>query len=196
MINIILSIYPILYSTATYLDNLNFISLSSNTNGQINFQLPQGPQSDTYKIYLVVNVKDNSNGVTTYNISTPVTVLPNDTSVQSLTDSILNLNGNGSNSQILNSLNSGDTNLVTSNVLALTSLINAQSTSDNSSSNSDNSQMILLRDFMADKVTQLSVTDVNSIRMIGAALSSITQETQQVSVNTAVNFICYFPFHA
>ena len=123
MINLILSIYTIFYSTATYLDNLNFISLSSNTNGQINFQLPQGPQSDTYKIYLVVNVKDNSNGVTTYNISTPVTVLPNDTSVQSLTDSILNLNGNGSNSQILNSLNSGDTNLVTSNVLALTSLV-------------------------------------------------------------------------
>ncbi len=195
MINIILSIYPIFYSTATYLGNLNLISLSSNTNGQINFQLPQGPQSDTYKIYLVVNVKDNSNGVTTYNISTPVTVLSNDTSVQSLTDSILNLNGNGSNSQILNSLNSGDTNLVTSNVLALTSLINAQSTSDNSSSNSDNSQMKLLRDFMADKVTQLSVTDVNSIRMIGAALSSITQETQQVSVNTAVNFICYFEEH-
>jgi hypothetical protein len=195
VINIILSIYPIFYSTATYLGNLNLISLSSNTNGQINFQLPQGPQSDTYKIYLVVNVKDNSNGVTTYNISTPVTVLSNDTSVQSLTDSILNLNGNGSNSQILNSLNSGDTNLVTSNVLALTSLINAQSTSDNSSSNSDNSQMKLLRDFMADKVTQLSVTDVNSIRMIGAALSSITQETQQVSVNTAVNFICYFEEH-
>ena len=194
MINIILSIYPILYSTATYLGNLNLISLSSNTNGQINFQLPQGPQSDTYKIYLAVNVKDNSNGVTTYNISTPVNVLPNDTSVQSLTDSILNLNG--SNSQILNSLNSGDTNLVTSNVLALTSLITAQSTSDNSSSNSDNSQMILLRDFMADKVTQLSVTDVNSIRMIGAALSSITQETQQVSVNTAVNFICYFLYHS
>ena len=195
MINIILSIYPIFYSTATYLGNLNLISLSSNTNGQINFQLPQGPQSDTYKIYLVVNVKDNSNGVTTYNISTPVNVLSNDTSVQSLTDSILNLNGNGSNSQILNSLNSGDTNLVTSNVLALTSLINAQSTSDNSSSNSENSQMILLRDFIADKVTQLSVTDVNSIRLIGAALSSITQETQQVSVNTAVNFICYFEEH-
>ena len=174
---------------------MNLISLSSNTNGQINFQLPQGPQSDTYKIYLAVNVKDNSNGVTTYNISTPVNVLSNDTSVQSLTDSILNLNGNGSNSQILNSLNSGDTNLVTSNVLALTSLINAQSTSDNSSSNSENSQMILLRDFMADKVTQLSVTDVNSIRLIGAALSSITQETQQVSVNTAVNFICYFEEH-
>jgi hypothetical protein len=171
------------------LGNLNLISLSSNTNGQINFQLPQGPQSDTYKIYLVVNVKDNSNGVTTYNISTPVNVLSNDTSVQSLTDSILNLNGNGSNSQILNSLNSGDTNLVTSNVLALTSLINAQSTSDNSSSNSENSQMILLRDFIADKVTQLSVTDVNSIRLIGAALSSITQETQQVSVNTAVNYL-------
>ena len=168
---------------------MNLISLSSNSNGQISFQLPQGPQSDSYKIFLSVNIKDNSNGVITYNISTPVTVLPNDTSVQSLTDSILNFNGNGSNSQILNNLNSGDTNLVTSNVLALTSLINAQSNSENSSSNNDNSQMILLRDFMADKVAQLSVTDVNSIRVIGSALSSITQDTQQVSVNTAVNYL-------
>ena len=39
---------------ATYKDNLNPIALNFNSNGKLSVQLPQGPNLDSYKIYLIV----------------------------------------------------------------------------------------------------------------------------------------------
>ncbi len=61
----------------TYLNNLNPFSIGYNSNGILKFQLPQGPTYDSYNLYLFVNVIDNNNGVTVYNLSTPVKVLSN-----------------------------------------------------------------------------------------------------------------------
>jgi len=171
--------------------NSNWVSLNSNTNGQIDLQLPLGPQADTYKIYLSVKIKDNDNGVTTHTIATPVIVMPNDTSVQFFYQSIL---ANITSNQVMMSLNSGDLNLVTSNAIALSFLINTAqiNASDNNGSTSDTMQKAVIKEFMADKVTQLSITDVKSILLIGSALSSITGLPHQVTVYTAVNFMTLF----
>ena len=157
---------------------MNWISLDFNSNGETSLQLPQGPQTDTYKIYLSVDIIDDAKGVSHYNITTPVTVNPNVPLLQSLTNSILS---NGMSNQVMTSLNSGDFVLVTNNVIALSFLIkNAQG------NYSDESQYTLIRDYMAEKVSQLSVTNVNSIKVVSSTLSSLTEVTEQVSVITAV----------
>lgn len=67
--------------------------MTQSLNGEATLQLPNGPQSDSYKISLIVDITDNSDGTTQYNISTPVTVLPNYALISSLSAEILN-NGN------------------------------------------------------------------------------------------------------
>jgi hypothetical protein len=132
-----------------------------------------------------VNIKDNDNGVVAYNITNPVIVMPLDTSVTLFYQSIL---ANITSNQVLMSLKSGDLNLVTSNAIALSFLINTAqiNTTDNSSSNIDNIQKAVIKEFMAEKVTQLRFTDMKSVNLIETALLSITELPQQVTFYTAV----------
>jgi hypothetical protein len=152
-------------------------------------QLPQGPQTDQYKIYLSVNIKDNDNGVVAYNITNPVIVMSNDTSVKFFYESI---KANITSNEVLMSLKSGDLNLVTSNAIALSFLINTAqiNTTDNSSTNIDNIQKAVIKEFMAEKVTQLRFTDMKSVNLIETALLSITELPQQVTFYMAVKIFC------
>jgi hypothetical protein len=171
---------------------LNLISLNYNSNGKISLQLPQGPQSDSYKIYLSVNIIDDTNGVTNYYVkNNPIIVKPNEALALSLMQSVKK---NDQNNQFMAGLNSGNLNMVAANIIALSSVFNTESeaslnasntnTSDNNNNNNDKAT---IRDYMAQKVTQLSVSDISSIKVIGSALSKLTETPQQVSSNTAVN---------
>jgi len=173
------------FKTATYSGNLNLISLNYNSNGQISLQLPQGPQSDSYKIYLSVNVIDDTNGVTSYNLkNNPIIVKPNDALAQSLMQS---MKANDQSNQFIAGLNSGNLNLIAANVIALSSVFNAESDGSlNTSNTSKNNEKAAMRDYMAQKMTQMSAYDVSSIKVMGSALSKLTETPQQVSYNTAV----------
>jgi hypothetical protein len=179
------------FKTAIYSGNLNLISLNYNSNGQISLQLPQGPQSDAYKIYLSVNIIDDTNGVTNYYVkNNPIIVKPNDALALSVMQSIKN---NDQNNQFISGLNSGNLNMVAANIIALSSVFNTESeaslntsNTNNTNNNVDNNDKANIRDYMAQKVTQLSVSDVSSIKVIGSALSKLTETPQQVSSNTAV----------
>ena len=140
-----------------------------------------------------MNIIDDTSGTVVYNIPTPVTVTPNNALANSLADSITN---NDPNSPFLVQLNSGNLNLVAKNVIALTTVFNIQSSSSASSTNVNltqvnevNNQMAALREFMVNKVTELSVSDISSIKVISSALSAATQSPDQVSTTLAVKFI-------
>jgi hypothetical protein len=188
---------------AKYSGNPNPIALNYNSNGVITLQLPQGPDTDSFFIYLFVNVIDDTDGTTVYFFPTPVTVKPNDALASSLANSIAS---NDANSPLVLELNSGNLNLVSKNVIALATVFNMQSSSNNagsnatssSSSNSSsdqnvqiNNQMASLREFLVDKVSSLTVSDVSSIKVISSALSAATQTANQVSSNTAVRAFHY-----
>ena len=172
---------------ATYTGNPIPIALNYNANGKVSIQLPQGPASDAYQIYLFVNVIDDTEGTTVYNLPTPVAVLPNNLLAASLADSI---SSNDPTSQILMDLNSGNLNVVAKNVIALTSVFNIQSQSTTTTAPnataSFNNQMAELREFMISKVTDLSISDMSSIKVISSALSAATGVPQQISTKTAV----------
>jgi hypothetical protein len=168
----------------------------------ITLQLPQGPDTNSFSIYLFVNVIDDTYGTTVYFLTTSVTVKPNDALASSLANSIAS---NGANSPLVLELNSGNLNLVSKNVIALATVFNMQSSSNtagsNASSSSSNSssdqnvqinnRMASLREFLVDKVSSLTVSDVSSIKVISSALSAAKQTANQVSSNTAVRAFHY-----
>ena len=155
------------------------LTLNYNSNGVISLQLPQGPQSDSYYIYLSVNVIDDSDGSTTFTISSPVQVLPNNNT--GIFESIL---ADKSSSQtILEQLNSGNLNLISSTVISLANSLNNQ----NSFFNFSNDQQALIRKYLMDKLTPLSVSDISSLKVLSSALSVLTQTYDQVSASLAVN---------
>jgi hypothetical protein len=85
-------------------------------------------------------------------------------------------------------LNSGNLNLVAKNVIVLTTYFNMQfkiqSMNKTEASNSDN-EMAFLRDYMIDRVTQLSVSDISSVKVISSALSAATRTPVQISTKSA-----------
>ena len=166
--------------------------MNYNKNGDLYIQLPQGPDYDAYKLYLFVNIIDDTYGVAVYNITQPVTVMPNDNLANNLAASIAT---NDPNSPFLQDLNSGNLNLVAKNVIALTSVFNIQglssssattTTSSNTTSNAANDQKAALREFLIGKVAGLSVSDMSSIKVISSALSTASANTDQISRNAAV----------
>lgn len=184
----------ILNYEATYSGNYNPIALNYNKKGDLFIKLPQGPAYDSYKLYLFVNIIDDTYGTIVYNITQPVTVMPNDNLANSLAASI---STNDPNSPFLQALNSGNLNLVAKNVIALSSVFNIQSlsatssaTSSNSSvNNADNDQKAELREFLIKKVSNLSVSHMSSIKVISSSLASASANTNQITRNSAVFFI-------
>ena len=151
--------------------------------------LPQGPSSDEYKLYLFVNIIDDTNGITVYNIRQPVVVLPNDNLVTSLIDAI---SSDDQTNQFLMELNSGNLNLVTKNIIALSSVFNTQSSSSYASMHAtqlseNNNLKGILREYFLTKLESLSISDLSSIKVIASALSEVTATPQQVSTQMAVN---------
>ena len=74
----------VFFFTATYKGITTPISLDQNSNGNSAFQLPSGPESDSYQISLYVNVMDDSDGVTQYNVPMNAVVKPNNDLVNNL----------------------------------------------------------------------------------------------------------------
>lgn len=157
------------------------MSISYNSLGVGNLELPQGSQSDSYHIYLSVNIMDDTNGVTTYSLPSPVLVLPN-TNI---------LSNSSSNVQLMTELNSGNVDLVAINVIAIATGFNMQFNSSQTST-SQISEVTSFKELLAKKVTQLSVSDSNSISTIASSLSSLTQVLEQVSSNLAVKRVLIF----
>ena len=172
---------------ATYSGNSNPITLNYNSNGSLSIQLPQGPCTDAYNIYLSVNIIDDTEGLTMYNIPNPVSVMPNYGVGQSLSNAI---SSNDFSSALLMYLNSENLNIVSKNVISLATAFNIESSSPVSclttNSSMTNDQMSVIREYLVRQEVDLSVSDMSSIKVISSALAAATQNRNQVSMNIAV----------
>jgi hypothetical protein len=133
---------PFLFS-ATYKGNQNPIALNFNSNGVLSIQLPQGPDTDSYNIYLFVNVIDDSLGTTVYNLPNPVQVKPNENLANELLGDILS---NDPRSPFLSNLQSGNLNTIAKTIIGIASVFNIEQPSNSTAINSTNviKQSILL----------------------------------------------------
>jgi hypothetical protein len=179
--------------------------------------LPIGPSTDSYRLYLYVNIIDNDNGVTTYNISTPIQVQPDTSTITNLIQELSNPSSTGT---ISNILASGNSQVATTVLLSVSSLLNSASSSSNASSNDViniifylcylflnynctltttkkttlSNQNSALRDYLATYINNLSISDINSVSNQASMLTALTAASNEVTRNTAVYIITLFMF--
>ena len=188
----------------TYKGNKNPITLSANPNGVLkNIRLPQGPKP-SYELYISVNIIDNEGGLVVYNIKLPVIVYPNDNIMNKYVyfSSLVSVDPYD---KILLDLNSGNLNLVSSTSIALAIVLNIEDTTNVSFYSIQNKSLNVfdpvdsprgyLRQLMTEKINQLIISNISSIKVISSALSVITQSLDQVSTTLAVIFKKYVFFY-
>jgi hypothetical protein len=161
----------------------------------ISVQLPQGPDYDFYKIYLLVNIIDDSGGITVYKFAEPVYVYPNKEATDRIINEILE---NNPRSLIVTNLNSGNLKTVTNFVSILSTQINMQNivAPTNSANNSNSSTLseerknnAILRETCISKVSELSISDLSSIKLFASALSTSTSVSKEISRTSAVSLV-------
>ena len=156
--------------------------MSYNSIGNIYTLLPEGPAEDSHKIYIIVNIIDDSNGKTEYKMANPITVWPNVEIASNLVDMV---SSNDPNSPIIQDLNSGNVNLVAGNSLVLSCVLNS------ANKNISDDQGANVRDFLIDKISSLTVSDMSSIKIISTALFMTTSKIEQVSKAGAVGVFLF-----
>ena len=143
--------------------------------------MPQGSQFDSYFVYLSVNIIDDFSGKTTFQLPSPIKVMPSKTN-SNIFETILYNNGESLNIQTLNEIKSGNLNLISKNVIVLSHALNRQISSYSFSDD----QNALIREYLMDKLSDLSVSGISSIKILSTALSVLTQIPNQTSSNLAV----------
>ena len=96
-------------------------------------ELPQGAESDSYKLYLFVNIIDDLGGTLVYNLKSPVIVESNEDLKESLSSEILGSdqsNDISTSSEFVQQLNSGDIKTVSKNVINMATAFNLDSAVD------------------------------------------------------------------
>ena len=117
---------------------MNPIAFSYNSIGELEIELPQGAKSDSYKLYLFVNIIDDLGGTLVYNLNMPVIVESNELLKQSLSSEMLSTNPSTDisiSSDFLQQLNSGDVKTVSKNVINMANELNLDSKNQNLSTN-------------------------------------------------------------
>ncbi len=132
-----------------------------------------------------VHIIDDSNGVTAYDISIPVSVLPSPNQI--LSNSTQSILYNNAYSELLLQINSGNLNLIALNLISLVRTFNMENSSQLKTQNI-NKQSVFL-EFLLDKINELSISDTSSMKVIGSCLSELTKESDFVSLKIAVFFI-------
>jgi hypothetical protein len=169
------------------------LSLSYNSDGILQTQLPQGAFYDSFRLYLFINIIDDSGGITTYAISAPIFVYPN----PDLNSKMYNeLTANDPRSTAVVTLNSGNLKDVATFITVFSIELNYQATNTNSSNGTKNGtitsspeveERAKLRELLMSKLNGMSISDLSSVKLFSSALSTMTQKPIEISRNTAVN---------
>ena len=119
-------------------------------------------------------------GTTVYPIP-PVTVYPFDVLAFNMVLSVIN---GSSEDQINMCLNSGNLNLIGKYMIALSTELNILSKRE---TNIPSNLWALVRKILTDKATELSLSDISSVKVISSSLSAASETPEQVSSTTGVS---------
>lgn len=120
---------------ASFTNNASIVNLGNNQTGFFNTTLPAGLSTDSNKLYLFVQVFDNSGGITPYYITTSVVV---EMKTSTLLSSQADILSGASSSPLVQSMKSADLSVASSAIIAYASSFNQIASTDNSSSSSSN----------------------------------------------------------
>lgn len=173
---------------ATFLNNTNPIALNFNQKGLVNIQLPQGPAFDGYKLTIFVQVIDDLDSIGAFVIPNQIVVEPKAGIADKFTNELLS---GTVDSNFMRDLNSGDIQLTSKNIISLASLLNNQiAIPDEASSTGSSERMLSVKQRLLDIAISLVITDVSSIKVIASVLSGLTENGNDLRIDSAVfNFL-------
>ncbi|RNA25490.1 polycystin-1-like isoform X2, partial [Brachionus plicatilis] len=194
--------------SAVYLDDPVKVGLASTVDGKLVTKLPQGAPYNSYKLSIEVQIYDNEDGFVIYKIPDEITVRPNLTAFVSysnlLSPKLLDALNNGDSKSSVESI-LGLTSLL--NVMSLSDKKSLSETSNSSTvlsssygpgssfsgikpSNVDEkkfeenrNERADLRDYIANFVNNLSISDVSSVKSQASMLKELTSQTDEVTRN-------------
>ncbi|CAF0988120.1 unnamed protein product, partial [Brachionus calyciflorus] len=149
------------------------IAINYNQNGTLITKLPQGLKENSYKLFVFVQVIDDSDGITIYEIPQIITVELMSGFLNDFSNQILN---NPEQSNFLNDIKNGNLQDSSSSLISINSLIN----------NEENSSNLLvekqkLKNILIDIACNFQITDLSSVKVIASVLSVLTENPQDVS---------------
>lgn len=168
-------------------NDTNPMALNYNDNGILNIQLPQGSKLNEFKLSLFVQVIDDADAITVFEIPGYLTVEPKEGITEGFAVELLN---DQADSGFVKDLLSGDLQLAAKNIICYTSILNGQDDSSNSSLNgidlSPSDVKLSIKEKFVNVAVELKVTDISSIKVLGSVLSVLTESTNEVNTDSVV----------
>lgn len=153
-----------------YSDGTSPTALNFNQNGILVTQLPQGLKSDGYKLYIFVQIIDDSDAITIYNIEKPIVVEVRQDILSQLSDQLVN---DPENSEFFNQIKYGDLQQSSTSMISMSMLLKEQPDNDQ-----DNYK---IKDLFIQVTNDLKVDDLSSVKVISSVVSVLTENIQELS---------------
>ncbi|RNA19749.1 polycystic kidney disease 1-like 2 [Brachionus plicatilis] len=155
---------------AQYSDGSSPIALSYNQNGLLVTQLPQGLYSDGYKMHLFVQIIDDSDAITIYEIENPVVVEVRQDILLGLTNQLVN---DPENSEFFKQIKSGDLHQASANIISMSLLLREQT------ENAENNQKI--KDLFIQVADDFKVGDLSSLKLVSSVMSTLSENSDEMT---------------
>lgn len=112
---------------AVYKDDQLNVGLGYGLNGSLSTLLPPGATYDLFQMSIYVQISDNDDGLTIFQITPPITVIPDNVKFQNMMTQLMS----GDPTQVFNrNLNEGNNQIVIQDILTFMSVLNLQSLAD------------------------------------------------------------------
>ena len=199
---------------AGMVNNQMKISLGYSLNGILETQLPQGAIYDSNRMYISVEIVDDDNGITYYDLSsTSVTVNSNLTQLGNIMDQILKASSSSDENKVLFS---GNTMQSVQIISSLSSMMSTQNMEDKKGFQSSSTHSFPqtygpssnlsgvaptpamtssvyeekrnlrsnVKDVLVSFAAKLSVSDMNSLRSVASMLATLTSQPDELTRNS------------
>ncbi len=139
-------------------------------------------------MFIFVKIIDNSLGYVICNISVPVQVFPRSFLANESIDQILL---NDPRNPLVARLSNGNMKTVTNLITMISNHLNYNYKNEESNDNSTTlierqEKNKILREVLIDKIDAMPISDISSVKLFSAALSSSTKSTEELNTNASV----------
>ncbi|CAF1093640.1 unnamed protein product, partial [Brachionus calyciflorus] len=159
---------------AKYSDGSSPIAIFFNSEGVLITQLPQGLKEDFYRLYIFIQIFDDLDAITVFEIPEPVIVEVDMKFFESIVNPILN---DPISFDLLKEIRTGDLNVASKNIISMTSILNDAPL--------DIEKKKQIKILFVDEITKYNANDMSSVKLISSVLSIISKKTADIDMESA-----------
>ena len=162
---------------AKYSNNSTPIAINFNNMGVLKSQLPQGLESNSFKLFLFVQIIDDSDAITIFDLKNPITVKPRPDYLANVSKQLLD---NPENSSFLKMLKNADLQQSSRNIISISSMLNDQNSNTTSSQDAEK-----IKNIFTNVANDFQANDLSSVKVVASVLSLLTTNKDQLWLESA-----------